>query len=139
MTELALQRLTIIGDGATGTLFGAVTAGNGHLSTLWGRRAEHIAALCRERENKLYLPGFPIPQQMQLTADDSAAFIGCQIILCAVPTQFIRAILKRLARHIPAGIPVTSPNNPEKLHRQTVKDCSASPEVQTRNHPEICP
>ena len=108
MTELALQRVTIIGDGATGTLFGAVTAGNGHLSTLWGRRSEHIAALCRERENKLYLPGFPIPQQLQLTADDSAAFIGCQLILCAVPTQFIRATLKRLARHIPAGIPVIS-------------------------------
>ena len=108
MTETADQRITIIGDGATGTLFGAIAANNGHFATLWGRRAEHIAALRRERENRLYLPGFSIPQPLQLTADDSVAFINCQLILCAVPTQFIRATLKRLAAHVPAGVPVIS-------------------------------
>ena len=108
MTEPAEQRITIIGDGATGTLFGTIAAHNGHSSTLWGRRAEHIAALTQGRENKLYLPGFPIPQQLQLTADDSEAFVGCNLILCAVPTQFIRATLMRLAAHVPAGIPVIS-------------------------------
>ena len=108
MIEPAGHRITIIGDGATGTLFGAIAANNGHLATLWGRRAEHVAALRQERENRLYLPGFSIPQQLQLTADDSVAFINCQLILCAVPTQFIRATLKRLAAHVPAGIPVIS-------------------------------
>ena len=108
MTEPAGQRITIVGDGATGTLFGAIAANNGHSAILWGRRAEHIAVLSRDGDNKRYLPGFPIPPQLQLTADDSAAFIGCKFILCAVPTQFIRETLKRLAAHVPAGIPVIS-------------------------------
>jgi len=108
MTQTAAQRMAIIGDGATGTLFGSIAAHNGLHATLWGRRAEHIAELADRRENVTYLPGFPIPRELQLTSDDSSAFSGCQFIICAVPTQFIRATLQRLAPYIPAGIPVIS-------------------------------
>ena len=108
MTPSTAQRMTIIGDGATGTLFGSIAARNGLHATLWGRRAEHIAELANRHENVTYLPGFSIPPQLQLTSDDSSAFSGCQVIICAVPTQFIRPTLQRLAPYIPAGIPVLS-------------------------------
>jgi glycerol-3-phosphate dehydrogenase (NAD(P)+) len=108
MTPLPAQRITIIGDGATGTLFGSIAARNGMHATLWGRRAEHIAELVLRGENATYLPGFQIAPELQLTAEDATAFTGCQLIVCAVPTQFIRATLQRLKGYIPAGVPVVS-------------------------------
>jgi glycerol-3-phosphate dehydrogenase (NAD(P)+) len=108
MIGAAGQAITIIGDGATGTLFGAIVANNGHRVTIWGRREEHIRELSSRRENIAYLPGFAIPAEVQLTHEDSTAFVGSELIICAVPTQFIRPVLQRLARHIPPGIPVIS-------------------------------
>ncbi len=108
MATISGQHITLIGDGATGTLFGSILAGNGHHATLWGRRPEHVNALASTRENAAYLPGFKIPMTVRLTSDDAAAFDECQMIICAVPTQFIRAILERLAPHVPKNIPIIS-------------------------------
>ncbi len=108
MTGTAEQHIAIIGDGATGTLFGAIVANNGHHATVWGRRAEHIRELATRRENIAYLPGFQIPARVQFTHDDATAFTASQLIICAVPTQFIRSTLQQLARHIPGGVPVIS-------------------------------
>lgn len=48
---------------------------------------------------------------LRFEADDGRAFAGLteeDLILCAVPTQYIRGALTRLARHVPAGVPVVS-------------------------------
>ncbi|MGC8623961.1 MAG: NAD(P)H-dependent glycerol-3-phosphate dehydrogenase [Phycisphaerae bacterium] len=108
MTRAVGQHITIIGAGATGTLFASILAKNGHHPILWGRRLEHIQALAEKRENIAYLPGVAIPPQVRFTADDATAFDAGELIICAIPTQFIRATLQRLAAHIPAGVPMIS-------------------------------
>jgi glycerol-3-phosphate dehydrogenase (NAD(P)+) len=108
MTDKAKPSVTIIGDGATGTIFASILANNNCDTVIWGRRAEHIRELVEKRENIAYLPGFVIPPQVRFTDDDVHAFTGTQLIICAVPTQFIRSVLQRLRPYIPAGVPVIS-------------------------------
>jgi glycerol-3-phosphate dehydrogenase (NAD(P)+) len=98
----------IIGDGAMGTLCAMILAQGGHAVRLWGRRPEHIAEIAAAHENKLYLPGVRLPDQIIFTSDDATAFDDCALILCAVPAQYIRGVLERLKNHIPFRVPVLS-------------------------------
>ncbi len=108
MTNFVGHHITILGAGATGTLLASILAQNGQQPTLWGRRPELMQALAEKRENITYLPGVPIPPQVRLTADEAMACAAGELIICAVPTQFIRTTLVRLVRHIPPGVPIIS-------------------------------
>ena len=76
--------------------------------TVWGRSAAHVGDLARDRESKRHLPGVKIPESIAVTADEAEALDGAGLIVCAVPTQFIRPIFTRLAPHVPRGIGVAS-------------------------------
>ncbi|MEX2213426.1 MAG: NAD(P)H-dependent glycerol-3-phosphate dehydrogenase [Phycisphaeraceae bacterium] len=102
------QHITIIGDGSMATVCALLLDGNGHKVTVWGAFGDHIAELIQTRENKRYLPGYPIPESIRYTADDTNAFKDVELILSAVPTQYVRSVWKRLAAHVPAGVPIAS-------------------------------
>lgn len=101
------QRLTVIGDGAMGTWAAALLAGKGHDVALWSRTSQQADTLRTQKENRKYLPGFKLPE-MTFTASASEALSGTQMVICAVPTQFIRAVFTPLAPLIPAQVPLLS-------------------------------
>jgi glycerol-3-phosphate dehydrogenase (NAD(P)+) len=76
--------------------------------TLWGAFEESINRLIQNRENQRLLPGVKLPRNLRLTANDAECFDGCTMILSAVPTQYMRNVWKRLARHVPVGVPIVS-------------------------------
>jgi glycerol-3-phosphate dehydrogenase (NAD(P)+) len=102
------ERVTIVGDGAMATVCSLLLSQGGHDVTLWGVFEESINRLIQSRENQRLLPGVKLPRNVQLTANDAQCFEGCTLILSAVPTQYMRSVWKRLARHVPAGIPIIS-------------------------------
>ncbi len=102
------QHITIIGDGSMATVCALLLDSNGHKVTVWGAFADHVADLIQTRFNNRYLPGHRIPESIRFTADDRAAFKDAQIIISAVPTQFIRPVWDRLAAHAPAAVPIAS-------------------------------
>ncbi|MEI8197210.1 MAG: 2-dehydropantoate 2-reductase N-terminal domain-containing protein, partial [Phycisphaerae bacterium] len=112
------MRITTIGDGAMATVSSLILAAKGHQVTMWVRLPADLEPIVSRRENTRYLPGHTLPDNLQATCDDAAAFNqggGCELILMAVPTQFIRPTLTRLAPHIPAttptcvaGVPIVS-------------------------------
>jgi glycerol-3-phosphate dehydrogenase (NAD(P)+) len=75
---------------------------------MWAHDPSHIAELIQSRENKRFLPGFPLPTSLHLEPRDAHAFTHASLIVCAIPTQFIRPTLTRLAPRIPAEIPIVS-------------------------------
>ena len=52
-------------------------------------------------DNKMYLPGFPIPGDVQFTNDMETALAGAELVLLVVPSSFMRSVSKQAAPFVP--------------------------------------
>lgn len=122
------MRIAIFGAGAWGTAL-ACTFAPHHRIALWTRDPAHADALNRDRENVSLLPGFPIPDSVQATADMAAAVHGADLALAVVPTKGFRALLTQLAPH---GVPIVwackgfEPGGAKLLHQVAAESLPAS-------------
>jgi len=92
--------IAVLGAGAWGTALALLYADQGPV-TLWCRRAEQAEKISAVRENQDYLPGIPLPENIEVTAD-VAALEKAEIILAAIPAQYLSAVLSDLNPHLPA-------------------------------------
>ena len=102
------ERITIIGDGAMGSVCAMMLCEKSLNVTMWGYDAEYLAEVEEKRENVKFLFGHKLPNNLMFQADDSLAMKDAQLIVSAVPCQFVRSIFERLKPHVPAGVPVVS-------------------------------
>lgn len=102
-------RFAVLGDGAWGTAVALLLARDAdHRVTLWSARPANARLLRERRENVTYLPGVPIPPEVELTDDVDAAVRGADLWVAAVPTVYLRATLAPLAAYLRAPTPVLS-------------------------------
>ncbi|NMQ17999.1 NAD(P)-dependent glycerol-3-phosphate dehydrogenase [Candidatus Competibacter phosphatis] len=99
---LVAARVAVLGAGSWGTALALLLARNGHDVRLWGHDPEEVAPLCRERENRRYLPGVPFPVRLNAGADLIEALAGVELALVAVPSHAYGATLARLRPLLPA-------------------------------------
>ena len=99
---LVAARVAVLGAGSWGTALALLLARNGHDVRLWGHDPEEVAPLCRERENRRYLPGVPFPARLNAGADLVEALAGVELVLVAVPSHAYGATLVRLWPLLPA-------------------------------------
>ena len=92
---MAKRRVTVLGDGGWGTCLAVLLSAQGHRVTLWGAFADYVAEMRRTRENGKFLPGVPLPEAIHLTADLAEAWELCEAIVVAVPSQYLRSVLRR--------------------------------------------
>lgn len=90
------MKISVIGAGAWGTTLSILLAENKHDIVLWAFERELVPAMKELRENKIFLPGFPLAEKIEITGEAQAAG-GAQIIFFAVPTQFLRQTAKRFS------------------------------------------
>lgn len=100
--------ITIIGDGAMPTICARLLAGKDRRLRLYSAFAENAAELESSRENRRYLPGVPLPEGLEITADPARAFADAELAVAAVPTQFTRRWWQPLKGHCPEGLPICS-------------------------------
>ena len=94
-----MSRIAIIGSGSWGTALALSLARRGdHSIALWS----HSAPV------GTYLPGFPIPPQVEPLTDLAAAVAGAEIVISAVPSQYVRTIYQRMAPHLAPGQRIVS-------------------------------
>jgi glycerol-3-phosphate dehydrogenase (NAD(P)+) len=86
----------VVGGGAWGTAFALHLARLGHGGALAPRRAEHAAAVAAVRENRDYLPGFPLPPGLKVTSDLEEGFAAASVVLVACPAQALRDTAGRI-------------------------------------------
>jgi len=106
--EPHLRRVAVIGNGGWGTALALVAERNGAAVALWGIETDYVAETARTRENPRYLPGVELPERLLLTGDAAEACCGAELIVSAVPTQYLRATMESIADAIPRGTPVVS-------------------------------
>lgn len=102
------KNVTIIGDGAMGTVLAMLLCDKGVKTRIWGHDAEQLARFDSARENVTFLPGYPVPDVLAFQSDDGLAMKGAELIVSAVPCQFVRSVWTRLKPHFPEGVPVVS-------------------------------
>lgn len=75
---------------------------------LWEHKPERAIEMQWERVNRIYLPGFPLPANLRVTADLADAVREQEIILLVTPTQRVRENAQMLAPLIKPGMIVVS-------------------------------
>jgi glycerol-3-phosphate dehydrogenase (NAD(P)+) len=89
-----MSRIAIVGSGSWGTALALSLARRGdHSIALWS----HSAAV------GTYLPGFPIPPQVDHLTDLAAAVVDAEIVISAVPSQHVRTIYHAMAPFLMPG------------------------------------
>lgn len=96
-----IRRAAILGDGAMGTLASMLLAHNNVPATLWSAFDDQAEDLQRRRENRRFLPGFPLPKTLKITTDAAAATDGADLVVVAVPSRHLRGVLKRIGPQLP--------------------------------------
>jgi len=108
-------RVAILGDGQMGLVMSAILAEGDHEGlgrapdriTLWGNFEESVRGLAQSRTSPR-LPGFRVDPSVVITHDEREALEGAELVIVAVPTQFIRSTLGRIGGAIPGGAGVVS-------------------------------
>ncbi|MCI2425882.1 NAD(P)-dependent glycerol-3-phosphate dehydrogenase [Candidatus Acetothermia bacterium] len=90
------MHLTVIGAGGWGCAFARVTAKSGHNVILWVRDPVNASAIDRLRENRRYLPGVILPDNLRITASLKEA-IGSEILVLAVPSFAVREMVEKIS------------------------------------------
>ena len=104
----AINKITILGDGGWGTTLAILLAGKGYKITLWGAFKDNIAEVNKTRINQKFLPGIRLPSSIVLTSDLVLALKAADLIVLAIPSQFIRQVLKRVKELDVSFIPFLS-------------------------------
>lgn len=82
--------IAVLGAGSWGTALAVALAHNGHRPVLWGRDTVKIEEIRRDRENKRYLAGVPIPESVEITDDQEYAVRDRDMVVYVVPAQAFR-------------------------------------------------
>ncbi|MGI6361146.1 MAG: NAD(P)H-dependent glycerol-3-phosphate dehydrogenase [Bacillota bacterium] len=80
------MRIKILGAGSWGTALALVLHNNGHQVSMWNWDALQAEKMMKDHENKAFLPGVPLPQELQVSAD----FTGlkeAEMVLFVVPSS----------------------------------------------------
>jgi len=65
------MRVAVVGAGSWGTALAILIARNGHDVVLTGRPSEDLEVLASRRENLRYLPGFRLPENVDIRLDEN--------------------------------------------------------------------
>ncbi|MEO0055011.1 MAG: hypothetical protein RLZZ50_958 [Verrucomicrobiota bacterium] len=90
------MNIVVVGAGAWGTAFALHLSRLGHTVTLAPRRFEQALALASTRENTDYLPGFKLPQSVQIGHELAPVLMEAELILLACPSQALRETCVRV-------------------------------------------
>jgi glycerol-3-phosphate dehydrogenase (NAD(P)+) len=92
------MKVTVLGAGSWGTTLALVLVGNGHDVRLWTYRKDQADLMKLKRENPAFLPGIPLPAELDIVDDVEAACADREMIVAAVPSQFLRSVVQRIAQ-----------------------------------------
>lgn len=90
------MRIAVLGAGSWGTTLAVLLHHNAHHVALWSHRDDHTQSLIEHRENKTLLPGIRIPNEIVITSDLDLTVDKAEVIVAAVPAQFLRSVAERL-------------------------------------------
>ncbi len=93
------MKISVLGAGGWGTTLAILLHYNGHNVTLWEYNKSYAKDLIKKRINTDYLPGIKIPKEILITSDIEESSDNKNLIVLAVPSQFLRGVVKKINFH----------------------------------------
>lgn len=100
-------RVAVLGAGSFGSCL-AILCAREHDVALWARDPELAGAINQDRKNPRYLKDARFPDRVRATADLGEALHDREIVICAVPSQGVRAVMGEAAGRLAPGAIVVS-------------------------------
>ena len=91
-----MDSILVIGGGSWGTAFADYLARQEQGVRIWVREPEVLAAIRSGRENRVFLPGIELAPGLEAGGDLETEAGRARILVLAVPSKFIRAVMGRL-------------------------------------------
>lgn len=102
-----MTTVAVVGAGSWGTTVAGLCRPEADV-VLWARRQDIATEVTFEHTNSTYLPGYVLPHGVQATSDLEEAVTGVDILVLAVPSHGVRAVLAQAAPFITEGTPIVS-------------------------------
>ncbi len=102
-----MQKISVIGAGSWGTTLAVLLGEKGFDVKLWTRRKELANEIENKRENTQYLPGIRIPSSVIADHSLKTVLEGSEIIISAVPSEFLRKTTREVKRYFKNQIVVS--------------------------------
>ena len=90
------MKISVLGAGGWGTTLAILLHYNGHNVSLWEYKKSYAKELIKKRINNDYLPGIKIPKEILITSDIEESTDNKHLIVLAVPSQFLRSVVKKI-------------------------------------------
>lgn len=116
----------VIGAGAWGTGFAQALGRGGHKVTLWALEQEVVDSINNDHENKKFLPGFKLSENLTASSNLEEVASGKDFLILASPSLYLASTVKKL---------VTIPNIAEG---DTYIGVLTKGFVPSKNGPKLC-
>ena len=99
-----MKNIAILGAGSWGTALSILLCTNGHSVKVWSIDPEEVLMLNKYREHRDKLPGVMIPSFIEFTTNMENAINGADMVVCAVPSPFVRSTMNSASKYIKEGM-----------------------------------
>jgi glycerol-3-phosphate dehydrogenase (NAD(P)+) len=94
------MKIGVVGAGAWGTALANLVAEKGFKVDLWAFENEVCADIGESRENKLFLPGIRLSDNLRPSNDLDKVAAGKEIVLLVMPSHVFRSVSENLAGYL---------------------------------------
>lgn len=123
MRDTLKTRIGVVGAGSWGTALAKLLADKGYVLDLWVFEPEVKEEIEKNRENKVFLPGFSLPENLVPTNDLEVVVKDKDLVLVVVPSHCMRSISLDMKAYInPETIVVSASKGIENITHQTMTD-----------------
>ena len=90
------KEVGVIGAGAWGSGLAQALARGGHRVEIWAREEDVVSDINERHENKRYLPGFPLSENLRASTDIKKVAAGKEFLILASPSLYLAATLRQI-------------------------------------------
>ncbi len=95
-----MPAVAVLGAGSWGTALAVHLARVGHDVRLWARDRTFATEMSARRANAVYLPDVILPDNVHVTSGLEAALAGTEVVVSAIPSHGVRAVMRAAAPHL---------------------------------------
>ncbi len=106
--KAAATEVGVVGAGSWGTTLALLLHEKGHRVRVWSHDEGVVEEVRRHGENRSYLPGVPVPEELPVSSDLPSVVGPAEVVLSVSPSQFVAQVMEGARGHFREDVQVVS-------------------------------